>query len=53
MYAVLGDETNTIKWLERSADRREWQALTIAVNPVFAPMEESAGFQKLRKRMGL
>ncbi len=53
VYAMLGDEPNTVLWLERSADRREWQALTIAVNPVFAPMENSAGFRALKKRMGL
>ncbi len=53
VYAMVGDEPNTLKWLERSADRREWQALTIAVNPVFAPMEKSPGFLALKKRMGL
>jgi serine/threonine-protein kinase len=53
VHAMVGDEPNTVKWLERSADRREWQALTIAVNPVFAPMEQSPGFLALKKRMGL
>ncbi len=53
VYAMLGDEPNTIKWLERSVDRRERQALNIAVNPVFAPMENSPGFRALKKRMGL
>jgi hypothetical protein len=53
VYAVLGDEAETVKWLERSADRRESQVLTIAVNPVFAPMEKTEGFRKLKERMGL
>ncbi len=53
VYAMVGDEPNTIKWMERSADRREWQALNVAVNPVFAPMEKSPGFLALKKRMGL
>lgn len=53
VYAMLGDEPDTVKWLERSADRREWQALNIAVNPVFAAMENSPGFRALKKRMRL
>jgi TolB-like protein/Tfp pilus assembly protein PilF len=52
-YALMGDEPNTMKWLERSADRHEWQALAIAVHPVFAPMRNSPGFRALEKRMGL
>jgi TolB-like protein/Tfp pilus assembly protein PilF len=53
VYAHLRDEANTLMWLERSADAREWQALTIAVNPAFKSMEGSPGFRKLKKRMGL
>jgi serine/threonine protein kinase/tetratricopeptide (TPR) repeat protein len=53
VYALMGDEQNTMKWLERSADRHEWQALNIAVNPVFAPMRRSTRFHALEKRMGL
>jgi tetratricopeptide (TPR) repeat protein len=52
-YAFMGDEPNTVTWLERSADRHEWQALNLAVNPIFAPMRGSPGFRALRKRMGL
>jgi len=52
-YAMLGDEPNTLKWLNRSADRREFQALNLAVHPVYAPMENSPGFVALKKRMGL
>jgi serine/threonine-protein kinase len=52
-YAFMGDEANAMKWLERSADRHEWQALSTAVNPVFAPMRNSPGFRALEKRMGL
>lgn len=53
VYALMGDEPNTVKWLQRSADQREWQVLTIAVNPAFASMENSAGFRALKQRMGL
>jgi serine/threonine-protein kinase len=53
VYALLGDEPNTVKWLQRSADRHEWQALNLAVHPVYAPMENSPGFRALKKRLGL
>lgn len=53
VYGFLGDEPDTVKWLERSADRHEFQAMNLAVHPVFAPMRNSPGFQALRKRMGL
>ncbi len=53
VYAYLGDEPNTVKWLERSADHREFQALNLAVDPAFAAMRNSRGFQALKKRMGL
>lgn len=53
VYALLGDEPDTVKWLERSADLHEWQALNIAVNPAYAPMRSSPAFRALKKRMGL
>jgi serine/threonine-protein kinase len=53
VYAFLNDEPNTVKWLQRSADRREWQALNLAIHPVYARMRNSPGFRALEKRMGL
>lgn len=53
VYALLGDEPNTLKWLNRSADRHEFQALNIGVLPVYAGMRNSAGFRALRTRLGL
>jgi tetratricopeptide (TPR) repeat protein len=53
VYAFMGDEPNTVKWLGRSADQHEWAALNIAVNPVYAPMRNSPGFRAIEKRMGL
>lgn len=53
VYAFLGDEPNTVKWLARSADLHEWQALNLAVHPAYASMENSAGFRALKKRMRL
>jgi tetratricopeptide (TPR) repeat protein len=53
VYAFLGDEPDTVKWLERSAAAREWQALNLAIHPVYAPMRGAPAFQALVKRMGL
>jgi serine/threonine protein kinase/TolB-like protein/Flp pilus assembly protein TadD len=53
VYALMGDEPDTVKWLQRSADMHEWQALNLAVNPVYARMRNSSGFRALKKRMGL
>jgi TolB-like protein len=53
VYAFMGDEPNTVKWLQRSADVHEFQVLSIAVDPAFAPMRDSPDFQALEKRIGL
>ena len=44
---------DAVKWLERSADAREWQALNLAVHPAFASMRKTPEFRALEKRMGL
>jgi hypothetical protein len=48
-----GDETNTIKWLQRSADRRESQVLNMAVNPSYTKVRNSEGFRRVERRIGL
>lgn len=53
VYAFLGDEENTVKWEERSADAHEYQALFAAVQPEFAGMRNSPRLGALLKRMGL
>ena len=53
VYAPMGDEANALKWLERSADRHEWQTLNLGVNQVFDRMRNSPGFRAIRKRIGL
>ena len=53
VYAFMGDEPNTLKWLQRSADLHEFQVLSLAVDPAFAPMRSSPGFRALEKRIGL
>ena len=53
VYGQLGDEPNTVKWLERSADRHEWQVLNLAVSPLYGNIRNSARFRALEKRIGL
>jgi tetratricopeptide (TPR) repeat protein len=53
VYSLLGDEPNTVKWLARSADMREFQAFSLGVDPIYAPMRNSPGFRALKARMGL
>ncbi|HEX4229224.1 MAG TPA: hypothetical protein VHZ07_11175 [Bryobacteraceae bacterium] len=53
VYAFMGDEPNTVKWLQRSEDRHEWQVLNIAVQPAYASMENTPEFLALKKRIGL
>ena len=53
VYAFMGDEPNTVKWLQQSADLHETQVLSLAVDPAFAGMRKSPGFQALVKRLGL
>jgi tetratricopeptide (TPR) repeat protein len=52
VYAHLGDQPNTVKWLQRSVDAKEWQALNLAVNPAFRSMENSSAFLAMKSRMG-
>ncbi len=53
VYAFMGDQPNTLKWLRQSADLHETQALSIAVDPVFGPFRSSPEFRALEQRMGL
>lgn len=53
VYGWLNDEANAVKWLDRSADAREWQLLNVAVNPAFRNMQDTPGFHALKRRMRL
>ena len=53
VYAFMSDNANAVKWLERSADRHEYQILGIGVNPTFATVRNSPGFLILKKRICL
>jgi tetratricopeptide (TPR) repeat protein len=53
VYANMGDEPNTVKWLQRSADRHEFQVLNIAIHPAYERFRSSPEFRALEKRVGL
>jgi tetratricopeptide (TPR) repeat protein len=53
VYAFMSDESNTVKWLARSADRHEYQILSIGVNPTFSTVRNTPAFRALEKRIGL
>ena len=53
VYGYLGDAANTAKWLNRSADRHEWQVLNMAINPIFKNVRNSPDFQAVERRIGI
>jgi lipopolysaccharide biosynthesis regulator YciM len=53
VYAALGDEPDTVKWLERAMEAREGPVYYIRVSPVFAKMQDSPDFHRLKRRMNL
>lgn len=52
-WASMGDHAQTVKWLQLSADLREFQVLNLAVNPAFAEMRNDPPFRALIRRIGL
>jgi len=52
-YAVMGDMPNTLKWLERSLDDREFVAMYIHVDTAFNKLQDTPAFHALKKRMNL
>jgi TolB-like protein len=53
IYARLGDEAGTVKWLNRAADAHELTVLNAGVLAAYKPLRHSAGFQAFLKRVGL
>ena len=52
-YAALGDEANAIEWMAMCLDSREYSAIYIRVDPMFAQMQNNPAFRALKKRMNL
>ena len=53
VYAMLGEDETAVTWLERSAQAHEFQALNIAIHPIFARPQHNPRLEALKKRMGL
>jgi eukaryotic-like serine/threonine-protein kinase len=53
VYGALGDEPNTVKWLERAMEAREGPAYYLHVSPMFAKMQDTPDFHRLKKQMNL
>jgi tetratricopeptide (TPR) repeat protein len=53
VYACMGDEAQTVKWLQKAADNRDAVVLTLGVNPIFAKVRNAPGVQAVMKRVGL
>ncbi len=52
-YAAMGDEPNTVKWLERAMEAREMPTIYMHVEPAFAKMQDTPEFHRLKQRMNL
>jgi DNA-binding winged helix-turn-helix (wHTH) protein/Flp pilus assembly protein TadD len=53
IYAGLGDQEQTLLWLERAYDDRSgWLALWVKVDPKFDALRSEPRFQNLLRRMG-
>ncbi len=50
-YAVLGDKTRTLEWLERAYDERWWRTAFMAVNPAFDLVHDEPRYQALVARL--
>ena len=53
VYGYLNDAPNAVKWLGRSADRREEMVLNVGINLPFAKMQNDPGFRAFKRRIGL
>lgn len=50
-YAVVGDEKQTLDWLEKSYDRHEVEMTWLKMEPVLAPYKENLRYKVLLKKM--
>jgi TolB-like protein/Tfp pilus assembly protein PilF len=53
VYVGLGDTERALSCLEKSAERREAEAVFIAVEPHYKPLHTEPRFAALRKRIGI
>jgi hypothetical protein len=53
VFAILGDRAATLVWLARALDERDPWSISLAVDPVFAPLRGEPAFARLLGRLGL
>jgi tetratricopeptide (TPR) repeat protein len=53
LYVGLGDKQRALECLEKSAQRRETEAVFAAVEPHYNPLHNEPRFQAIRKRIGI
>jgi serine/threonine-protein kinase len=52
-YAALGERSRSLDWLERSANGRSANAMTMRADPGLAPLRGDPRFEALARRIGL
>ena len=53
LYAVLNDQANALRYLERAYEKRNPWLLNMQVDPAMDPLRSSQGFRDLVRRIGL
>jgi hypothetical protein len=53
IYASLGEPDRALDWLERAYADRDFQLVSLKVDPAFDPLRSSTRFQNLLARIGL
>jgi serine/threonine protein kinase/tetratricopeptide (TPR) repeat protein len=53
VYMALGDKDETLKWLEKGYEKRNWSLLQLKVQPFWDPLRSDPRFQDLVRRVGL
>ena len=53
IYASLGDHDRALNWLDRACADRDFQLVSLKVDPAFDPLRSSTRFRELLTRIGL
>jgi adenylate cyclase len=53
IYAALGEHDRALDWLDRAYVDRDFQLVSLKVDPAFDPLRSSTRFQELLARIGL
>jgi TolB-like protein/Tfp pilus assembly protein PilF len=53
IHLGLGEQAEAFEWLRKACDRRTFVSLSLAVDPIFAPLRDAPQFADLLNRIGL